>query len=112
MNNAIVTVNGGTAHPPTILGQTASRIRTAGKIRAGIKVLTKSAANHPQAKEIYERGVQANRPFEEIERDITQAAPELKTPLVPKNVPYFTVRAGDFPNPAIATHILNAYGED
>ena len=40
MTNAIVTVNGGTANLPTILGQGAPRLRTAGKIRAGIKVLT------------------------------------------------------------------------
>ena len=65
MTNAIVTVNGGTANLPTILGQGAPRLRTAGKIRAGIKVLTKNAANNPKAREIYERGVQANPPFED-----------------------------------------------
>ena len=112
MSNAIVTVNGGTANLPTILGQGVPKLRTAGKIRAGIKVLTKNAANNSKAKDIYERGVQANRPFEDIEREITQAVPELKLPLVPKNVPYFTVRPDDFPNPALAAHILGAYGED
>jgi hypothetical protein len=32
--------------------------------------------------------------------------------LIPKNVPWFTVRPGDFPNPEIAKEILAAYGED
>ena len=38
--------------------------------------------------------------------------PNIKTPLVPKNVPWFTVRARDFPNPEIAQQILDAFGED
>jgi Recombination directionality factor-like len=38
--------------------------------------------------------------------------PELKTPLIPKNVPWFTVRPDDFPNSEIAAEILTAYGED
>ena len=67
---------------------------------------------NPRAKEIYERGVAANHSFEDIERAISDAVPELKTPLIPKNVPWFTVRPDDFSNPAIASEILAAYGED
>ena len=40
MANAIVTVHGGLDPSPTILGRGPVRIPTAGKIRAGIKVLT------------------------------------------------------------------------
>ena len=112
MTNAVVTINGAQPALPTLLGQGTVRIPAGGKIRAGIKVLTKKAAEHPKAKEIYERGVAANHSFEAIERAISEAVPELKTPLIPKNVPWFTVRPDDFPNPEIAEEILTAYGED
>lgn len=109
----VIAVQGGGATPsPTLLGQGPARIPTGGKIRAGIKVLTKKAAGEPKAKAIYEQGVVAGKSFEQIERAITEAVPELKTPLVPRNVPWFTVRAQDFPNPEIAREILDAYGED
>ena len=112
MTNAVVTIDGARPALPTLLGQEPVRIPTGGKIRAGIKVLTRKAAEHPEAKEIYERGVAANHSFEDIERAISEAVPELKAPLIPKNVPWFTVRPGDFPNPEIAREILAAYGED
>jgi hypothetical protein len=54
----------------------------------------------------------ANHTFETIERAISEAVPELKTPLIPHNVPWFTVRPDDFPPPEIAKEILAAYGED
>jgi hypothetical protein len=38
--------------------------------------------------------------------------PKLKSPLVPRNVPWFTVRAQDFPNPELARQIVDAFGED
>lgn len=112
MANAVVTINGAQPAPPTLLGQGPVRIPAGGKIRAGIKVLTRKAAEHPKAKEIYERGVAADRAFEDIEREISDAVPELKTPLVPKNVPWFTVRPGDFTSPEIAKEILTTFGED
>jgi hypothetical protein len=97
---------------PTLLGQSPARIPTGGKIRAGIKVLTKKAAEQPKAKAIYDQGVAAGQSFEQIERAITEVLPALKTPLVPRNVPWFTVRGQDFPNPEIAAQILAAYSED
>lgn len=112
MSNVIVTINGSNPSAPTILGGPIIRIPTAGKIRAGIKILTKRAADNPTAKNIYERGVAENHSFDEIEHAITQAVPDLKTPLVPKNVAWFTVRPGDFPNPEIARQILDNFGED
>src|SRR5256885_12084644 len=108
MTNAMVTINGAQPALPALLGQGPVRSPAGGKIRAGIKVLTKKAAEHPKAKEIYERGVAADHSFEDIERAISEAVPELKTPLIPKNVPWFTVRSSDFPNPEIAREILTA----
>lgn len=100
------------AVPITLLGQREPRIPTAGKIRAGIKVLTKKAASDPRVKALYEEGLVNNATFEEIERKISEAFPGLENPLVPKNVAWFTVRPNDFPNPALADQILTLYGED
>lgn len=110
--NAIVTVQGGPDALPTILGQGPIRIPTAGKIRAGIKVLTRKAAQHPEARAIYDKGLAGGVSFDEVERAITAAVPALTDPLVPRNVPWFTVREGDFANPELARQIMDAYGED
>ncbi|WP_245951571.1 hypothetical protein [Acidovorax anthurii] len=75
-------------------------------------VLTRKAAEHAQAKAIYAQGVAEGRSFEQIERTLAEALPQLKSPLVPRNVPWFTVRASDFANPEMAREILDAYGED
>jgi hypothetical protein len=112
MANAIVKVQGSPGELPTLLGQIAPRIPTGGKIRPGIMVLTRKAAERPEAKAIYARGVAEGHSFEQIERTLAEAIPQLKAPLVPRNVPWFTVRASDFPNPEIARDILEAYGED
>ena len=97
---------------PTVLGQVSARIPVGGKIRAGIKVLTGKAAAQPKAKALYEQGVASGQSFDQIERAITEALPQLKNPLVPRNVAWFTVRPQDFPNPEIAQQILDAYAED
>lgn len=112
MTNAIVTVQGGPIALPTLLGQGPARIPTGGKIRPGIMVLTKKAAEMHGAKDIYQQGVADGHSFEQIERALKEALPQLKAPLVPRNVPWFTVRAQDFPNPEVARQILDAYGED
>lgn len=112
MPKSIVTVQGGPGGLPTLLGQGPARIPTGGKIRAGIKVLTRKAAEQPQAQRLYDEGVEAGDSFDQIERAIVGALPQLKAPLIPRNVPWFTVRAQDFPNPEIARQILQAYGED
>ncbi|MBB4844380.1 hypothetical protein HNP55_002916 [Paucibacter oligotrophus] len=112
MANAIVTIQDGSVAQPTLLGQGPARIPTGGKIRPGIMVLTKRAAEVPQAKEIYKQGVADGHSFEQIERALKEALPQLKSPLVPRNLPWFTVRAQDFPNPEVAQQILDAYGEE
>lgn len=94
-----------------LLAAASARIPTAGKIRPGIKVLTRRAAGHPQARQLYDHGVAAGHSFERIERAIAEAVPELKQPLIPRNVPWFTVREGDFAHPEIARQILKLYGE-
>ena len=112
MAQAIITVQGGSGSLPTLLGQAPARIPTGGKIRPGIMVLTRKAAEQSEAKAIYAQGVAEGRSFEAIEKALAQALPQLKSPLVPRNVPWFTVRGADFPNPETAREILDAYGED
>lgn len=111
MLNAVVKVEGGHAALPTLLGQSPARIPTGGKIRAGIKVLTKRAEESAEARTIYEQGLAAGNSFVQIEKALAEALPNLKTPLVPRNVPWFTVRGQDFPNPETARQILDMYGE-
>ena len=108
----VVTVQGGPVASPTLLGQGPTRIPVGGRIRAGIKVLTKKAAEQPMAQALYDQGVAAGQSFDQIERAIAEALPQLKAPLVPRNVAWFTVRGQDFPNPEIAQQILDAHGED
>ena len=108
----VLVEQGGSIAAPTLLGQGPARIPTGGKIRAGIKVLTRKAAEQPKARAIYDQGVASGQSFEQIERAIAEALPDLKTPLVPRNVQWFTVRAQDFPNPEVAMQILEAHGED
>ncbi|WP_114973467.1 hypothetical protein [Rhodoferax ferrireducens] len=112
MSNAVFKVHGSQAELPTVLGQGPARIPTGGKIRAGIKVLTAKAAAHPDARAIYERGLAAGESFVQIEQALAAALPQLKTPLTPKNVSWFTVRGQDFANPEIARQILAAHSED
>lgn len=107
-----VVLHGGPTALPTLLGGGAPRLPTGGKIRAGIKVLTRRAAEVPRAQAIYEQGLNQGQSFDQIERALAEACPELKSPLVPRNVPWFTVRAQDFPNPELATQILDLHGED
>lgn len=98
--------------PATILGESRGHVATGGKIRPGIQVLTKKAASNERVRAMYEQGVKAGLSFEAIEQQIKTAFPDIGTPLVPKNTPYFTVRPGDFPNPAVAQQLLDKYGED
>ena len=105
-----VVLHGGPTALPTLLGNGTNgtpRLATGGKIRAGIKVLTRRAAEVPRAQTIYEQGLNQGQSFDQIERALAEACPELKSPLVPRNVPWFTVRAQDFPNPELATQILD-----
>jgi len=111
-NPPAVVLHGGPSGPPTVLGQASPRIPTAGKIRAGIKVLSRRAAGEPRACEIYERELRDGQTFDRIEQALADALPQLKNPLVPRNVPWFTVRAADFANPVLAHELLDAYGED
>jgi hypothetical protein len=81
-----------------------------GKIRGGIMVLTAAAKKNPKAVEIYEAGVQAGHRFRDIGYSIEKHA-GLKNALVPKNMPYFFVRGGDFHDPSVADKILALYAD-
>ena len=96
----------------SVLGETLARIPVGGKIRSGIKVLTSAAAKNQKAVDIYERGVAAGKKWDDIERTIKEACNLDRSPLTPKNTPYFTAKRGDFAMPEVADLIVERYGED
>ncbi|NRF72045.1 tyrosine-type recombinase/integrase [Aquincola sp. S2] len=86
--------------PASLLGRRpAPQVPIGGVIRPGIKELTHAAQQNDAARAIYERGCTEGKGFDAIEDEIHRAAPNLKNPLKPANVPYFSARRGDFPMP-------------
>lgn len=114
MTNTALEVTSNTDALPshTLLGQRTLPLKTAGKIRPGIKVLSAAAEKNEHARAIYEAGLKRGDSFESIAQAITKAVPDLKNPLAMRNTPYFTVRRGDMVNPGIADQIIALYGED
>lgn len=114
MSNAIVRSTGieTLGSGLSVLGERQTRIPTGGKIRSGIKVLTNAARSHAKAQEIYNAGMAAGLPFGEIEKRLVDQCKFQKSPLTPKNVPYFTVRRHDFIIPEAADAIMKLYGTD
>jgi len=97
---------------PSLVNTATMRVPVGGKVRPGIKILTKAAKQHDAAVRIYSAGVAEGKSFEQIEREISSSVPGLKNPLVMRNVAWFTVRPGDFANPALAKQIMDLYATD
>lgn len=115
--NAIVKHTGQTGliinEGPTVLGERQVRIPVGGKIRPGIKVLTAAGKGLKGAQATYDRGVAQGWTWDQIEKAIKDANPSVqRSPLTPKNVPYFTVRRADFSMPEVADKIMQRYAED
>lgn len=49
--------------------------------------------------------------FDLMECSLAATSPDLKTPLVPRNVPWLTVCSQDLPNPWLATQTLDLHGQ-
>jgi hypothetical protein len=97
--------------PRSLVEERALRPPTMGKIRPGIKVLTRAMQANQQAVELYNTMAAAGDSYETIGKTL-ESKLKLKNALVPKNVPYFVCRRSDFSNPATADEILRMYGED
>ena len=82
-----------------------------GKIRPGIKVLTKKAREDQRAVKLHDSLLAQGKSFETIEKEIERAT-GIRNSMAPKNVGWFTCRRSDFTNPAIADEILARHGED
>jgi len=89
---------------------TDNQVKHAGKIRPGIKVLTKAAQQNAKAVQIYKEGVAKRLKFSEIEKKIKDAT-DMANPMFPRNTQYFSVAASDFGMPEIAQMIVDRYGE-
>lgn len=111
---ALVTTTGRTGfemEAPSLLGEKGVRIPTSGKIRSGVKVLTKKAAENQKASDIYNRGFEAGASFDAIAQRIKEQC-GIDWPLTPQNTPYFSARRCDFAMPEVAGLIMEKYGED
>ena len=97
--------------PRSLVEERALRPPTIGKIRPGIKVLTRAMQANQQAVDLYNAMAAAGDSYETIGK-VLETKLKLKNALVPKNVPYFVCRRSDFSNPATADEILRMYGED
>ncbi|WP_213766591.1 hypothetical protein [Caballeronia sp. dw_19] len=97
--------------PRSLVEERAIRPPTIGKIRPGIKVLTRKAQENQKAVDLYKTMVAAGDSYETIGK-VIESKLKLSNALVPKNVPYFVCRRSDFSNPATADEILKLYGED
>jgi len=110
MNTARVSRNLGSAHNAGAVAAS-RRLPVAGKLRPGIKVLTKAASGNPSLVAIYWEGVEAGASFDDIAAAMAKVKGSPTYPLTPKNVPYFSARQGDFSTPGAAATLLDLYGE-
>jgi Recombination directionality factor-like len=94
----------------SILGDVKLRVPVGGRIRAGMKVLKRSAAQKEHVKKIYDEGLAAGLDFDAIGQRLEVEAKE-KGALIPFNAPWFTVRRADFRVPQIADDLIAKYGE-
>lgn len=97
--------------PRSLVEERVIRPPTIGKIRPGIKVLTRAHQANDKAVKLYHDMVAAGESFEAIGK-VLETSLKLRNALVPKNVPYFVCRRSDFANPDTADEILKLYGED
>ena len=97
--------------PRSLVEERAIRPPTIGKIRPGIKVLTRANQANEKAVKLYNDMVAAGDSFEAIGKTL-ETSLKLRNALIPKNVDYFVCRRSDFSNPDTADEILRLYGED
>jgi hypothetical protein len=94
-----------------------SRIQKVGAVHAGIKVLIKAMEGLTGMRETYKEGLSAGASFDEISlalKRLPSCPKDARGPkecLTMKNVPYFSVRQGDFRTPGAAQAIMDAYAE-
>ena len=87
------------------------RMPCAGKLRSGIKVLTRAAEGVEGLKQIYADGVAIGASFDDIAKSMSRVQGAPKYPLTPRNAGYFSVRQCDFAIDGAAMRIMDLYGE-
>jgi hypothetical protein len=96
-------------HPRSLIEKQPARPPIIGKIRPGIKVLTKAAKANPEAVKMHDAMLALGETFEAIGNEIERKT-KLRNALAPKNTGWFTCRGSDFTN--TVDEILQKYGED
>lgn len=84
--------------------------QVAGTIRPGIRRLTAKGRENAEAVRLFQQGLRNGDSFKSIAASILKATEQTLT--TPSNVPYFSVRPGDFVVKELAQKILDEYGED
>lgn len=111
--NAIASiVETGDLHEVNMILGSRERIRHAGVIRPGIKILLRDATE--AQKKLYKQLLDENFGFEHIDAELLKIAPKgyaKKTCLMPSNSDYFTIRDEDFKRPADAEYIRKHYAD-
>lgn len=111
--NAVASiVETGDLHEVAMILGSRERIRHAGVIRPGIKVLLRDAT--PDQKTLYKRMLDDGFGFDAIDAELLKIAPKgyaKKTCLMPSNCDYFVVRDEDFKRPADAQYIRQHYAD-
>ncbi|MEM5371877.1 hypothetical protein V4C53_38470 [Paraburkholderia azotifigens] len=97
--------------PRSLVEERSIRPPIIGKIRPGIKVLTRAMQGNPQAVALYNDMVAAGDSYETIGK-VLESKLNLRNALIPRNVSHFVCRRSDFSNPETADEILRLYGED
>jgi len=99
---------------PALFGQTfgqAARMPINGKIRPGVMVPAFKWKDQREVMALYKQGVAEKLSFHKIQKNIEDTH-GIKNALVPKNVPYFTIRPEEFADQNAARAIIKKYGDD
>ncbi len=102
-----------------------AKLQTAGRLHPGIMVLTKASlgdqteitvgkkktTRSAYAQHLYQRSIDGGAGYQESVKVIQEKCGFKKSPMIPVNVPYFSVRGREFSNPAIADSIFEKYAE-
>lgn len=96
----------------SVLGERQASFPIGGKIRAGIMVLTSTAKQKAGAQKLYDDMRGSGASWDAIGLALKDKFKFERSPLTPRNVPYFTVRPGDFRVPDTAARLLELYGQD
>lgn len=100
-----------TREATSLLSEVTVRPHISGRIRLGVKVLSKDARANPDAIQIYEDGIHKGMSYDAISHAIEREA-GIKNPLRPDNTEMLNISPKDFDDPKHYDFLLERYGEE